>query len=59
MTLVKCSHCGEHIPKEEVVPCIWKEYNITWYYCKRCNDCVFGGFFKNESNDDITLKQED
>lgn len=56
MTLVKCSHCGEHIPKEEVVPCIWKEYNITWYYCKRCNDCVFGGFFKNESGNTIILK---
>ena len=47
MELVQCAHCGEHIPKVEATPCTWKEYNLTWYYCKRCNNnCYSKGKFK-------------
>ena len=38
MEIVKCSHCGEDILKEQAIPCVWEQYNMTWYYCKRCND---------------------
>lgn len=49
MDIVKCDHCGIEVDKNNAVPCTWKEFDLTWYYCKRCNEGVFGGLkVKNE-----------
>ena len=41
MEKVKCDHCGIKIDKEKSNPCVWKEYNLIWYYCDRCEEEVF------------------
>lgn len=46
MKKVKCDHCGLEFNKGECIPCTWKEYDLTWYYCKRCNECFIGGHIK-------------
>lgn len=46
MESVKCTHCGETISKSDAIPCTWEEYNLTWYYCKRCNDNCYSGGLK-------------
>ena len=46
MEIVKCSHCGEDILKEQAIPCVWEQYNMTWYYCKRCNDGCYRDEFE-------------
>ena len=42
MEKVKCDHCGVIINKEDAIPCAWEEINETWFYCKKCNEGVFG-----------------
>lgn len=37
MELVKCDHCGLYFDIKDTVPCTWEEFNLTWYYCKKCN----------------------
>lgn len=38
---IKCEHCGEIIINiEEAIKCVWEEYNIEWYYCKRCDNGI-------------------
>lgn len=52
MEKVKCDHCGLEFNKDECIPCTWEEYDLTWHYCKRCNECFTGGGyvkFKNGS----------
>lgn len=46
METVKCTHCGKDISKSDAIPCTWEEYNLTWYYCKECNDNCYSGGFK-------------
>lgn len=38
MERVKCDHCGNTINKKDAVPCTWEEIDLTWYYCKRCDE---------------------
>lgn len=47
METVKCTHCGKDISKSDATPCTWEEYNLTWYYCKRCNDGCYRDKFKS------------
>lgn len=46
MESVKCTHCGKDISKSDAIPCIWEKYNLTWYYCKECNNNCYSGGFK-------------
>ncbi|HSQ90209.1 hypothetical protein [Romboutsia sp.] len=42
--MVTCDHCGLVVEKTTATPCTWEEFNLTWYYCERCNKI----FEKNE-----------
>ena len=46
METVKCTHCGKDISKSDAIPCTWEEYNLTWYYCKECNNNCYSSGFK-------------
>lgn len=35
--IVKCTHCGMELKKKDVISCEWKEFDLTWYYCKDCH----------------------
>lgn len=43
MKIVKCDHCGLNFNIEGTTPCTWEEYDLTWYYCKKCNKCFTDG----------------
>ena len=49
MEIVKCTHCGKDVSKSDAIPCTWKEYNLTWYYCKECNNNCYSGGLKNNN----------
>ena len=34
--LVKCDHCGRTLSINEAERIDWPDYNIYWFYCKRC-----------------------
>lgn len=46
MDKVKCDHCGVVIKKKDAMPCTWHNIepgkDLTWYYCKSCDEGVFG-----------------
>jgi hypothetical protein len=50
MSEVKCDHCGAKIRIEDAIPCTWEEIGSTWFYCKRCEEGVFGGKIKVKNN---------
>jgi hypothetical protein len=51
MEIVKCTHCGKDVSKSDAIPCTWKEYNLTWYYCKECNNNCYSGGLKNNNEE--------
>lgn len=51
MEKVKCDHCGIEINKEDAVPCTWEEIGLTWFYCRICEEGVFGGRISVKNND--------
>lgn len=56
MEIVTCDHCGVEIDKKDAVPCVWKEYDLTWYYCGRCEADVFDGEVKTKINNEEAVK---
>lgn len=56
MDEVICDHCGTKINKKDAVPCVWKEYGLTWYYCGRCESDVFDGEVKTKINNEKAVK---
>jgi hypothetical protein len=40
---VTCDHCGDVVSIENAHKTEWKEINLHWYYCDRCEKGVFGG----------------
>ncbi len=41
-TIIKCNHCGDNVPLEKAHRTEWKEINLIWYYCDKCEYGVFG-----------------
>ena len=57
METVKCTHCGKDISKSDAISCTWEEYNLTWHYCKECNNnCCSGGFKIN--NEEVIIERD-
>lgn len=43
MDKVICNHCKRIVSKDKAHKIEWKEIDLHWYYCDRCEREVFGG----------------
>lgn len=55
---VKCDHCGIEIYLKDAIPCTWEEIGLTWFYCRRCDEGVFGGNTRVENDNVIDVLKD-